>query len=342
EDARAQIDRCLEKGGEEARGVLCADHHKGYSMPIGGVLASQSVVMPAGVGYDIACGNCAVRTSLQASDLDVKRAMDEIWNTISFGVGRSNDEPIRDAPVFDAIAHSPVPEQRSMLSLAKSQLGTVGSGNHYVDLLEDRADGRLWVGVHFGSRGFGHKTASGFLALAAGRTWGERVNDSMDAWPKAIQLGTPLADDYLAAMNIAGEYAYAGRDWVVNRVLTMLGARDDLRVHNHHNFAWWEEHDGQKWLVVRKGATPAFPGQLGFVGGSMGDDAVIIRGKDSPISREALFSTIHGAGRIMSRTAAKGRFVKVGNKRIRQDGLVRHDEMTKWLQDRHTVLRGAD
>src|SRR5215470_18728838 len=101
EDARKQLDRCLDAGGGEARGVLCADHHKGYSMPIGGVLASQSVVMPAGVGYDIGCGNCAVRTNLNASDLDVGDVMDEIWNTISFGVGRKNDEPIREAPVFD-------------------------------------------------------------------------------------------------------------------------------------------------------------------------------------------------------------------------------------------------
>ena len=93
---------------------------------------------------------------------------------------------------------------------------------------------------------------------------------------------------------------------------------------------------------MRKGATPAFPGQKGFVGGSMGDDAVIIEGVDSPISREALFSSIHGAGRIMSRTAAKGRFVKVGNKRIRQDGLVRHDEMMKWMHDRGIILRGGD
>src|SRR5436853_500648 len=234
EDARAQIDRCLEKGGDEARGVLCADHHKGYSMPIGGVLASQSVVMPAGVGYDIACGNCAVRTNLQASDLDLTDVMDEIWKTISFGMGRKNDEPIREAPVFDAIARSPVAQQRSLLSLAKSQLGTVGSGNHYVDLLEDRADGRLWVGVHFGSRGFGHKTASGFLALASGRKWGDHVDGSMDAPPTTIQLGTPLADDYLAAMNIAGEYAYAGRNWVVDRVLRILGAPDTVRLHNHH------------------------------------------------------------------------------------------------------------
>jgi tRNA-splicing ligase RtcB len=213
EDARKQLDRCLDAGGDEARGVLCADHHKGYSMPIGGVLASQSVVMPAGVGYDIACGNCAVRTDLTASDLDVKNVMDAIWTTISFGVGRKNDEPIRDAPVFDAIAHSPVPQQPRLLDLARAQLGTVGSGNHYVDLLEDRADGRLWVGVHFGSRGFGHKTASGFLALADGRKWAIASTNSMDAPPSTIQLERRWRMIILAAMNIAGEYAYAGRDW---------------------------------------------------------------------------------------------------------------------------------
>jgi tRNA-splicing ligase RtcB len=94
--------------------------------------------------------------------------------------------------------------------------------------------------------------------------------------------------------------------------------------------------------VVRKGATPAFPGQKGFVGGSIGDAAVIIEGVDSPISREALFSTIHGAGRIMSRTAAKGRFEKVGEKRIRREGLVRHDEMMKWIADKGVVLHGGD
>ena len=306
--AEQQIARCLDRGGEESRAILCADHHKGYSMPIGGVLASQSVVMPAGVGYDIACGNCAVRTDIKAADVDVPGVMDEIWRRISFGVGRNNEERIADHPVFDAIAHSPVTWQRGMLTMAQKQLGTVGSGNHYVDLFEDRADGVLWVGVHFGSRGFGHKTATNFLALAAGRTIGERVNDNMDAPPLTIPLGTPLADDYLAAMDVAGQYAYAGRDWVVERVLRILGASRDVYVHNHHNFAWWEEHDGDRWLVVRKGATPAFPGQRGFIGGSMGDDAVIVEGVDSPTAAAAFYSTVHGAGRVMGRMEAKGKW----------------------------------
>ena len=303
-----QLERCIERAGQDSRGVLCADHHKGYSMPIGGVLASQSVVMPAGVGYDIACGNCAVRTDVQAADVDVSAVMDEVWRRLSFGVGRNNDERIADHPVFDAIAHSPVTWQRDLLTMAKNQLGTVGSGNHYVDLFEDRADGALWVGVHFGSRGFGHKTATGFLALAAGKTRDERVDDSMDAPPTTIALGTPLADDYLAGMEIAGQYAYAGRDWVVERVLRILGAERTFYVHNHHNFAWWEEHHDERWLVVRKGATPAFPGQQGFVGGSMGDDAVIVEGVDSAKSREALYSTVHGAGRVMGRMEAKGKW----------------------------------
>lgn len=297
-----QIERCLVVSGDESRGVLCADHHKGYGMPIGGVVASRTHVMPAGVGYDIACGNLAAQTNLFAKDIDVPSVMDEIVAKISFGVGRANSEPIADHPVFDRIATSTSLFQRSLLQLAKNQLGTVGSGNHYVDLFEDREDGRLWVGVHFGSRGFGHKTATYFLEQAGSK------DDSMDAIPAAIPLGSKLADEYLSAMDVAGEYAYAGREWVVNRVLSILGARAEKQIHNHHNFAWKEQHFGEEWLVTRKGATPAFPGQQGFIGGSMGDDAVIVEGRDGDKSRDSFFSTVHGAGRVMGRMEAKGKW----------------------------------
>ncbi|HUQ89191.1 MAG TPA: RtcB family protein, partial [Vicinamibacterales bacterium] len=101
--SRQQIERCLDAAGEESRGVLCADHHKGYSMPIGGVVASTDVVMPAGVGYDIGCGNCAVQTKLKAADVDIKRVMDEVWRTLSFGMGQNNDERIKEHPVYDSI-----------------------------------------------------------------------------------------------------------------------------------------------------------------------------------------------------------------------------------------------
>ena len=338
--SRQQIERCLDVAGEGSRGVLCADHHKGYSMPIGGVVASSEVVMPAGVGYDIACGNCAVQTPLRAADVDVKRVMDEVWRTISFGMGRNNDERITEHPVFDEIAKSPVKEQRNLLSLARGQLGTVGGGNHYVDLFEDRADGTLWVGVHFGSRGLGHKTASGFLSLAAGRKWGERANDSMDAPPAVIRLGTPLADDYLAAMAIAGDYAYAGRDRVVGRVLKILQTGAIQRVHNHHNFAWWETHNGRKTLVIRKGATPAFPGQKGFIGGSMGDDAVIVEGVESDASKAALYSTVHGAGRVMSRTQAAGKFNRRTGRQVAR-GVVNWPKWRAEIKARGIELRGG-
>jgi len=338
--SQQQIERCLDAAGESSRGVLCADHHKGYSMPIGGVVASSDVVMPAGVGYDIGCGNAAVQTGLTAAHVDVKRVMDQIWRALSFGMGQNNDERIKEHPVFDAIDQSPVKEQRKLLSLARGQLGTVGGGNHYVDLFEDRADGSLWVGVHFGSRGLGHKTASGFLSLASGLKWDQRPNDSMDAPPSVIELGTPLADDYLAAMNIAGDYAYAGRDWVVDRVLRILQAEAKQRVHNHHNFAWWETHNGRKTLVVRKGATPAFPGQKGFIGGSMGDDAVIVEGVDSPASRAALYSTVHGAGRVMSRTQAAGKINRRTGKQI-APGKVNWPKWQHELKEKGIELRGG-
>jgi tRNA-splicing ligase RtcB (3'-phosphate/5'-hydroxy nucleic acid ligase) len=167
--------------------------------------------------------------------------------------------------------------------------------------------------------------------------------DGMDVPPTVVPVNSAIGSDYLTGMRLAGKYAYAGREAVARHVVReILGAKIMEEVHNHHNFAWREKHDGEEFWVVRKGATPAFPGQRGFVGGSMGDDAVIIEGVDSGESREALYSTVHGAGRIMSRTAAKGKFERVGNKRIRRDGLVRHDEMMKWVADRGVELRGGD
>ena len=297
-----QIERCLAVSGAGAKAVLCADNHKGYGMPIGGVIASAEVVMPAAVGYDIGCGNMAVRTTAKASCFDIARVMDSIAEDVSFGIGRTKAKPVVDHTVFDKIAKSPSAYQRSLLDLAKAQLGTVGSGNHYVDLFEDRADGQLWVGVHFGSRGFGHKTATYYLEKAGSK------DDSMDAVPATIPLWTELANEYLDAMSVAGGYAKAGRQVVVDQVLDILGVGVTTVVHNHHNFAWIERYDCKDYLVTRKGATPARPFQQGFIGGSMGDDAVIVEGVNSVKSAEAMFSTVHGAGRVMGRMEARGKW----------------------------------
>ena len=212
-----------------------------------------------------------------------------------------------DHPVLDKIATAEFEPQRKLAQNAANQLGTVGSGNHYVNLMEDE-QGRIWVGVHFGSRGFGHKTASGFLALAQGLPFdGHAPEGEMDSPPVLLEVGTELGDAYIEAMELAGEYAYAGRDVVVAKVLEILGADAIHEVHNHHNFAWREEHGGRTYWVIRKGCTPARPGQEGFVGGSMGDDSVILEGVESEEATDSLFSTVHGAGRVMSRTQAAGK-----------------------------------
>jgi tRNA-splicing ligase RtcB len=304
-----QLERCMEAGDAEL-GVLCADHHPGYSQPIGGGIAYEGYVSPSGVGYDIGCGNKAAQTELTRADLDalggVEPLMREIVRRISFGMGVPAQERV-DHPVLDKIRSADFSSQRSLAQLAESQLGTVGSGNHYVNLMEDE-QGRIWVGVHFGSRGFGHKTASGFLALAEGKRFDERaVGGEMDSPPVLFEVGSELGEAYVAAMELAGEYAYAGRDVVVAKVLEILGAEAAHEVHNHHNFAWREEHFGRTYWVIRKGCTPARPGQEGFVGGSMGDESVILEGMESPENEQALFSTVHGAGRVMSRSQAAGR-----------------------------------
>jgi tRNA-splicing ligase RtcB len=216
--------------------------------------------------------------------------------------------------------------------MARGQLGTIGSGNHYVDLFEDE-QGRAWIGVHFGSRGLGHKTATYFLNAGGAK-------DGMDVEPLVLSVRSNLGTEYLACMELAGRYAYAGRDWVCSEVARMLGANILEEVHNHHNFAWRETHNGQEMWVVRKGATPAFPGQRGFVGGSMGDVSVILEGVESEETKYSMYSTVHGAGRVMSRTAARGKIHRKTG-RVIKEGAVSAEMMLEWVNRQGVELRGA-
>lgn len=326
------------------RAALMADGHKGYVMPIGGVAAYRDRVSVVGVGFDIACGNAAIRTDLTADQFrpqDWTGIADEIAASISFGIGRTNradDAPV-DHPLFNDDSWDAVPatERKALQGKARSQLGTVGSGNHYVDVFVDET-GAIWVGVHFGSRGLGHTIASGFLALSQGKKWGERVPE-IEA---LLDLKSPMGDDYWHLMNLAGRYAYAGREWVARKAVSILGGRELELVHNHHNFAWREVHDGESLVVVRKGATPAFPGQLSFVGGSMGDDSVILRGAsiDSDEQRAALYSTVHGAGRVMSRTKARGK-VNRRTGEVKVPGVLDWDMLRSWIGEKRVILRGG-
>lgn len=343
EQCIAQLDNCY---GENDIAVLTADAHKGYGHPIGGAVAYKDRISLSGVGFDIACGNKAVKTNIMASDVDVPKVMDEIFKQISFGMGRHNGSKV-DHYVFDKIAHAEFTPQRDLLDLAKDQLGTVGGGNHFVDLFVGEG-GYLWIGVHFGSRGFGHKTASGFIALSQGLSFQDRGKEnSMESMPIIFNVGSAFGDDYIEAMQLAGEYAYAGRDTVVQHVLNILGAKSTFEVHNHHNFAWKEKHFGEEYWVVRKGCTPAFPGQLGFIGANMMDYSVIVEGVDSQSSQQGLYSTVHGAGRVMSRTQAAGKKKWIrgedGKKRpqIVGKGLVDFDKVKEQIKFEKVELRGA-
>jgi tRNA-splicing ligase RtcB len=332
------------------RAALMADGHLGYVMPIGGVAAYRNQVSVVGVGFDIACGNAAIRTDLslpRATSLTrhIDDTADAIQEAISFGIGRRNrsDDAPADHPLFESAAWGALPHhaRNELRDKARAQLGTVGSGNHYVDIFVDESDA-IWVGVHFGSRGLGHTIASGFLALSQGAKWGARVPER----EVLLSLSQPMGQDYWELMMLAGEYAYAGREWVARKVVSLLGGRELDLVHNHHNFAWREEHEGHELVVVRKGATPAFPGQKGFVGGSMGDDAVIVQGAvaaDDAVrarQRSAMFSTVHGAGRVMSRTAAAGKMNRRTGQVVRP-GAVSPQMMLAWVREKGVALRGG-
>lgn len=226
--ALAQIKTCAKTADKVA---LMGDHHLGYAVPIGGVVAYKDAISPSGVGFDIACGNKAVRLDIPAAQLreNIGKIMDDVWRTISFGIGRVNAEPV-EHPLFEKDSHPgwDTEASRPLKRLAQDQLGTVGSGNHYVDLFTDEQD-RVWIGVHFGSRGLGHKTATWFLRAAGAK-------DGMDVEPCVLPVASDLGAQYLLAMDLAGKYAYAGRDWVCQRVAALLGAEIVEEVHNHHNF----------------------------------------------------------------------------------------------------------
>lgn len=323
---------------EAVYGALMADHHIGYSVPVGGVIAYEGRICVNGVGFDIACGNKAVLLDANADDVrsNIYRTMNEIQKHISFGVGRKNNEKV-EHELFDDPIWNDIDILRDLKCKASDQLGTVGSGNHYVDVFVDELN-RVWIGVHFGSRGLGHSICTHFIKAAGGK-------DGVHAVPVVLREDSDLGQQYLKCMELAGRYAYAGRDWVCSRVARMLRSNILDEVHNHHNFAWKERHFDKDLWVVRKGATPAFPGQRGFVGGSMGDISVILEGVDGGLDNQqqsaSLYSTVHGAGRLLGRTQAKGKRDRKTGKQITM-GLVNREEHESWLKRIGVELRGGD
>lgn len=334
ENTIAQAQNIINTGADKF--VLCADGHLGYGHPIGGVAAYRDKISISGVGFDIACGNMAVKLPIKYQEIaDWKAIGREINRRISFGVGRVNETKV-EAEFLDTQANWENEALQGLKDVAAQQLGTVGSGNHYVDVFRDQDD-FVWVGVHFGSRGLGHRATTHFLKKLGAK-------DDMNADPCLVDMDSDVGQAYFEAMNLGGLYAYAGREWVCKTVAEIIqGSSEYLdQVHNHHNFAWIEEHFGEKYFVVRKGSTPAFPGQRSFIGSNMSDVSVIVRGLDTIAAKENLYSTVHGAGRILSRTKAAGKFKGWGRNRVQvAPGLIDETEMRAEVKNKGVFLFGA-
>ena len=216
ENTLAQMRNCMGVGNVVA-GVICADGHLGYAQPVGGVIAYEKQISISGVGFDIGCGNMAVRLDVPFSTIAdrVGPIVKDVAQVISFGLGRTNEERV-DHELFDDADAWRESDMENYRQKARAQLGTVGSGNHYVDLMRDEQD-MVWIGVHFGSRGLGHTSAKRYLKAAGGE-------DGMNVPPAIIDEDSELGRRYIAAMQLAGRYAYAGREWVVMTGSSYRGA----------------------------------------------------------------------------------------------------------------------
>jgi len=300
------------------KGALMPDAHVGYGLPIGGVLATEGAVVPYAVGVDIACRVKMSVLDLKPSLLDKSHERDRLARAIEaetrFGIGSKFDRPRDHAVMDEDWSVSPVTQR--FKDKAWSQLGSSGSGNHFVEFgvltVPDDAGLGLDPGDHLallshsGSRGVGASVCDHYSKVARAAHPELPQQQRHLAW---LDLGTQAGDEYWAAMELMGMYAAANHACIHRHIARNLGARVQLEIENHHNFAWKERHAidavERDLIVHRKGATPAGRGVLGIIPGSMASPTFIARGKGST---ESLTSASHGAGRVMSRRQAKQTF----------------------------------
>lgn len=329
-------------------GALMPDAHQGYGLPIGGVLATHNAVIPYGVGVDIGCRMCLTAYPLDEHFLERHRSnlKQLLLTNTCFGretFKRPKEHEVLDRKTFDEIA-----VLRNLKGKAAAQIGSSGSGNHFVEFgLMEIGDNNEWnlpagnylaVLSHSGSRGLGAEIARHYTRVAKQLCHLPKEAANL-AW---LDLNSEAGQEYWIAMNLAGDYASANHHQIHERMAESLGEKPLLMVENHHNFAWKETlEDGTEVIVHRKGATPAGKNVLGIIPGSMTAPGFIVRGKGSAAS---LNSASHGAGRTMSRSAAKNVITK---KMVKQE-LQRHgveliggglDEAPMVYKDIRNVMR---
>ena len=306
--------------------AVMPDAHQGMGATVGSVVATAGAVIPAAVGVDIGCGMIATRTSLRATDLpdDLKAIRSRIEAGVPHGRtdnGGKNDRGAwKHAPATVAAAwkdllprYERIVEKHPRIGRGSSieQLGTLGTGNHFIEICLDEED-RVWIMLHSGSRGLGNRIGSHFIELAK-REMERFFIHLPDADLAYLPEGTTHFEHYIEAVGFAQDYAMKNRELMMASVIEALRSVTDLppfdarvtAVNCHHNYVEREHHYGKDVLVTRKGAVRARVGDLGIIPGSMGARSYIVRGLGNP---ESFCSSSHGAGRVMSRTEAKRRF----------------------------------
>lgn len=299
--------------------AVMPDVHLGIGATVGSVVPTKGAIIPAAVGVDIGCGMAAVRTTLRANDLpdDLALLRSSIERSIPVGNGPGGDHRRIPDSVETALAQSNLMARLAVIrqkhpkirpDKVDRQIGTLGGGNHFIEICLDESDA-VWVMLHSGSRGTGNMIGTYFIELARRqlekRVLGFHVPDRDLAF---FMEGEELFADYVEAVSWAQDYARANRDAMMARVLHEMRHRlpkfqlEKTAVNCHHNYVQREEHFGESLLVTRKGAVSAREGELGIIPGSMGARSFIVRGKGNA---ESFHSCSHGAGRVMSRTAAR-------------------------------------
>ena len=303
--------------------ALMPDAHQGYGMPIGGVFAAEGVVLPYFVGVDIGCGMCAVKTThILEKDYedDVKTIMSAVRDSIP--LGRDHHKDGQEWIGFDEALYIKVIQ--SELASARRQLGTLGGGNHFIEVQVDE-DNYVWLMLHSGSRNFGFKIAKEYHARAQEHC--EKWHVSLPDKDLAFLPIGECADttEYLDAMNFALKFAEASRALMMERFVTAANSvwsfyvEDPINI--HHNYAAIENHFGKNVWVHRKGATSAREGQLGIIPGSQGTASYIVEGLGNS---ESFMSCSHGAGRTMSRSKARAELDLEAEKKMLDDQGIVH------------------
>lgn len=343
--ARQQLDNMASMPFIHKHVAIMPDVHWGMGATIGSVIATKGAIIPAAVGVDIGCGMIAQRTTLTATDLpdNLSALRSELERVIPHGRtnnGMAGDRgawanvPNAQLKVFGEMMRNlqPILDRHQAITKAAeraaSHLGTLGGGNHFVEICLDEQD-RVWVMLHSGSRGVGNRIGSHFIELAKKdmERWYINLPDADLAY---IPEGSDLFGDYLKAVHWAQDFARANREFMMIAALGALSKAvpkaftcDCGAVNCHHNYVSHENHFGQNVMVTRKGAVRARVGDLGIIPGSMGAKSFIVRGKGNP---ESFCSCSHGAGRSMSRAEARKRFT-VEDHAIATDGIeCRKDE----------------